>query len=48
MAKKNRQAPGIVLDLLRTNVTDSQLGNVLNRVRSAGATRITDVIIMPK
>lgn len=33
MAKKNRQTTGIVLNLSRTNVTASELGNVLNRVR---------------
>jgi hypothetical protein len=46
LAKKNRQASGVVLDLSRTSVTDAELGNVLARVRGAGATNIQDVIII--
>lgn len=46
IAKKNTQTEGIVLDLGATPVTVSQLGNVLARVRGAGATNISDVIIL--
>nr|WP_256434497.1 RHS repeat-associated core domain-containing protein [Flavobacterium sp. 28A] len=48
IAKKNKQANGIVLDLSKTNVTADQLGNVLKRVQGAGAKNIKDVKIMPK
>jgi hypothetical protein len=46
IAKKNAQAEGIVLDLSATSVTLSQPGNVLERVRGAGATNIHDVIVL--
>ena len=46
IAKKNAQAEGVVLDLSATSVTLSQLGNVLERVRGAGATNIRDVIVL--
>ena len=46
IAKKNSQAEGIVLDLGATSVTRAELGNVLERVRGAGATNIKDVIIL--
>jgi len=48
IAKKNSQAQGIVLDLTETEVTISQLGNVLERVQGAGATNIHDIIIIGK
>jgi len=37
-----------VLDLTETEVTPSQLGNVLERVQGAGATNIYDVVIIGK
>jgi filamentous hemagglutinin len=46
IASKNSQASGVVLDLSRTSVTLEELGNVLARVRGAGATNIWDVIIL--
>lgn len=46
IAKKNSQAEGVVLDLSQTSVTRAELGNVLERVRGAGATNIQDVIIL--
>ena len=46
LAKKNSQARGIVLDLSRTKVTSGQLGDVLARVRGAGAKNIDDVVII--
>jgi filamentous hemagglutinin len=45
IAKKNKQAEGIVLDLRQTTVTRAQLGDVLKRVQGAGATNIKDIII---
>jgi len=48
IAKKNSQAQGIVLDLTETEVTPSQLGNVLERVQGAGATNIYEVVIIGK
>jgi filamentous hemagglutinin len=48
IAKKNSQAQGIVLDLTETEVTLEQLGNVLERVRGAGATNICDIVIIGK
>jgi len=48
IASKNTQASGIVLDLSNTTVTSEQLGNILQRVRGAGATNITDIKIMGK
>lgn len=47
IAKKNSQASGVVVDISQTSVTQNQLGNVLKRVRGAGETNITDVIILP-
>ena len=46
IAKKNAQEEGVVLDLNATSATLSQLGNVLERVRGAGATHIRDVIVL--
>lgn len=46
IAKKNTQASGIVIDLSKTSVTQSQLGNVLKRVQGAGATNIKDIQII--
>jgi hypothetical protein len=46
IAKKNSQAEGIVLDLSQTNVTARQLGDVLARIRGAGAMNINDVVIL--
>jgi hypothetical protein len=46
MAKKNLQTEGIVLDLSQSNVTPEQLGDVLARVRGAGATNIKDIEII--
>ena len=48
MAKKNSQTTGIVLDLSKTEVTSSQLGNALQRVQGTGAKNIKDIVIMPK
>ncbi len=48
MAKKNSQTTGIVLDLSKTEVTASQLGNALQRVQGSGAKNIKDIVIMPK
>ncbi|WP_437188353.1 hypothetical protein SH668x_001797 [Planctomicrobium sp. SH668] len=45
-AKKNDQAEGVVLDLSNTCVTQAQLGDVLKRIRGAGATNIKVVIII--
>jgi RHS repeat-associated protein len=47
VAKKNSQATGVVLDLSQTSVTPAQLGNVLARVRGAGATNIQHIEILP-
>ncbi|WP_299073323.1 hypothetical protein [uncultured Paraglaciecola sp.] len=46
IAKKNDQASGIVLDLSNSPVSSEQLGNVLARVNGAGATNITDIVII--
>lgn len=46
VAKKNSQAQGVVLDLSKTTVTAEQLGNVMARVRGAGAGRIEDIVII--
>jgi filamentous hemagglutinin len=46
IAKKNDQATGIVVDLSNSPVTADQLGNVLGRVNGAGATNITDIVII--
>jgi len=48
MAKKNSQTEGIVLDLSKSKVTADQLGNALGRVNGAGATNISDIVIMGK
>jgi RHS repeat-associated protein len=47
IADKNSQAVGIILDLSKTSVTAEQLGNILLRVRNAGATNIIDIMILP-
>lgn len=46
MAKKNSQAEGIVLDLTNRSVRQADLGNILARVRGAGATRVTEIIVI--
>jgi Contact-dependent growth inhibition CdiA C-terminal domain len=46
IAKKNSQARGIVLDLSHSNVSLEELGNVLERVRGAGAARLEDIIVV--
>ena len=46
IAKKNSQAQGIVLDLSETKVLREQLGDLLARVRGAGATSIDQIIII--
>ena len=46
VAKKNQQAVGVIVDLSKTSVKREQLGNVLQRVRGAGAKNIQDVIII--
>lgn len=46
IAKKNSQARGVVLDLSRTKVTSGQPGDVLARVRGAGAKNIEDAVII--
>lgn len=48
IAAKKDQASGIVLDLSKTNVTQEQLGNILERLKGKGVTTITDVKVMPK
>lgn len=53
MAKKNSQTTGIVLDLSKSTVEASQLGNALQRVQGsikAGgkSVNIKDIVIMPK
>jgi|GEM_PF-1823139 len=48
IAKKNRQAEGIVLDLAqtKTKVTPAQLGDILCRVQGVGATNIKVIVII--
>ena len=46
IARKNSQATGIVLDLSHSEVTRKQLGNVLRRVRGAGAKNIRRIVII--
>lgn len=48
IAKKNSQAEGIVLDLSKSSVTKEQLGDVLSRVKGAGAKNINDIVIIGK
>ena len=53
IAKKNSQASGIVLDLSQTTVSESDLGDILARVKGAiekngGTCNIKDIIVMPK
>ncbi|PTQ71231.1 VENN motif-containing pre-toxin protein [Celeribacter persicus] len=48
VAKKNDQATGVVVDLSNSPVTREQLGDVLARVNGAGATNITDIVIIGK
>jgi len=48
IASKNTQASGIVLDLTNSTVTPEQLGSLLQRVRGAGATNITDIKVIKK
>ena len=42
----NDQASGIVLDLTNTIVTQSDLGDILQRIQGAGATSITDIRVI--
>jgi hypothetical protein len=44
---KNNQAQGIIVDLSRTRVTPADLGNVMNRLKGAGAKNIQNVIFLP-
>lgn len=44
---KNGQAPGIIVDLSRTSVTRYDLGDIMFRLRQAGATNIQNVIFLP-
>ena len=46
IAAKKDQAAGIVLDLSQTNVTATQLGDIMARLKGKGVTTITDVVIM--
>jgi len=46
IAGKKDQTVGIVLDLSLTNVSASQLGDVMARLKGKGVTTITNVIIM--
>lgn len=46
IAKKNSQARGIVLDLSETTVRREQLGDLLARIRGAGATSIDQIVII--
>lgn len=48
IASKNTQAQGIVLDLSNSSVTPDQLGNLLQKIRGAGTTNITDIKIIGK
>ncbi|WP_432803791.1 CdiA C-terminal domain-containing protein [Cupriavidus pauculus] len=48
IASKNTQATDIVLDLTNSSVTPEQLGSILQRVRGAGATNITDIKIIKR
>jgi filamentous hemagglutinin len=48
IAKKNTQTEGVVLDLSNSSVTREQLGNVLGRINGAGATNISDIVIIGK
>lgn len=48
IASKNTQATGIVLDLTNSSVTPEQLRSILQRVRGAGATNITDIKIIKR
>ncbi|WP_353196141.1 SpvB/TcaC N-terminal domain-containing protein [Parapedobacter defluvii] len=47
IVKKNDQATGIILDLSKTKVTPSQLGDLFKTVRDSGATNITNIFILP-
>ncbi|WP_428265298.1 hypothetical protein [Haliangium sp.] len=46
MRSKNSQARGIVLDLSKSGVSLDDLGNVINRLRGAGAQNLQEVIII--
>ena len=46
IASKGSQANGIVLDLSQTTVKLQDLGNILARVQGAGATNITDIVVI--
>ena len=53
ITKKNTQASGIVLDLSNTTVNQSDLGNILARVKGAienngGTCNINDIVVLPK
>lgn len=53
ITKKNTQAKGIVLDLSETSVSQSDLGNILARVKGAiekngGTCNIEDIIVLPE
>lgn len=48
LAHKNSQAQGLVIDLGQTTVRPSDLSNALARVQGAGATNISDIIILPR
>ena len=48
VASKNSQAEVVVVDLSQANVAADQLTNILARVKSAGATNIQNVIVLPK
>jgi len=45
---KNDQARGIVVDLSETSVTEADLGNVMARLKGAGADNIREVVFIPK
>ncbi|TJZ62342.1 hypothetical protein FAZ15_05645 [Sphingobacterium olei] len=48
VARKNSQTVGVIIDLSKTNVTGTQLNNILQRVQGAGATNIKNIITIPK
>ena len=46
LAKKGKQAEGLILDLSQPSVTEEMLGDVLGRVRGAGERNVTDIVIV--
>lgn len=48
IVKKNSQTAGVIVDLRESSVSPSQLSNVFQRVRGAGATNIVNIEIIGK